>query len=219
MTRLAPGSPFGAGERDLAPEGVATLEKQYGLDGNILSQYVRYMGILLQGDLGPSLHQQHQSVASIIGNHLPFSLMLGGCTLLLAVLAGTWSGALAARFRNGGIDYTVMALALAALSIPTFVLGPWLQWWLIDYLPAAGYEPGWLGLPNPVYLLLPVAALAAPVAGRLARLVRASVLEIQAQEHVRTALAKGLKPGHIRRRHIVRGALVPTVAYLGPLAA
>ena len=61
--------------------------------------------------------------------------------------------------------------------------------------------------------------MAAPVAGRLARLVRASVLEIQAQEHVRTALAKGLKPGHIRRRHIVRGALVPTVAYLGPLAA
>ena len=73
MTRLAPGSPFGAGERDLAPEVVATLEKQYGLDGNILSQYVRYMGNLLQGDLGPSLHQQHQSVASIIGNHLPFT--------------------------------------------------------------------------------------------------------------------------------------------------
>jgi oligopeptide transport system permease protein len=219
MTRLAPGSPFGAGERALDPAVLKTLEVQYGLDGSIWTQYWRYMFHLLQGDLGPSLHQQHQSVATIIAAHLPFSLMLGGLTLLIAVIAGTWSGTVAARFRNGPIDYGVMALALATLSIPAFVLGPWLQWWLNQALPVAGYEVGWLGLPNPIYLILPVAALAAPIAGRLARLVRASVLEVQAQDHVRTALAKGLSAGHIRRRHIVRGALVPMVAYLGPAAA
>jgi oligopeptide transport system permease protein len=216
VVRLAPGGPFDQ-EQALAPAVRANLERLYGLDQPLTAQYVHYLRGLLRGDFGPSLRQRDFTVSELIAQGLPLSATLGVAAILLAVLTGIPAGIAAALWRNRGADYCITTLAALGLALPSFVTGPlfalvfglYLRW-----LPVAGWQHG-----APRYLVLPVVTLALPVAAYVARLTRASLLEVLSAHYVRSARARGLGTARVLWRHALRPALMPVVSYLGPAVA
>jgi len=216
VVRLAPGGPFDQ-EQALPPAVRANLERLYGLDQPLTVQYVHYLRGLLRGDFGPSLRQRDFTVSELIAQGLPLSATLGLAAILLAVLTGIPAGIAAALWRNRGADYCITTLAALGLALPSFVTGPlfalvfglYLRW-----LPVAGWQHG-----APRYLVLPVLTLALPVAAYVARLTRASLLEVLSAHYVRSARARGLGTPRVLWRHALRPALMPVVSYLGPAVA
>jgi len=216
LTRLAPGGPFDE-EQALPPEIRANLEAAYGLDDPPLVQFGRYLRGLLHGDFGPSFKFRDFTVSELIADGLPVSLMLGAGAILLSLALGIPAGVLAALSRRHFADRLVMAFAVAGISIPVFVVAPlltlvfglWLRW-----LPVAGWVPG-----RPSDIVLPVVALALPVIAFIARLTRASLLEVLRAPWVRAARARGLPERSVILRHALPAALLPVVSYAGPAAA
>lgn len=216
LVRLAPGGPFDD-ERQLPPEIEANLQRAYNLDAPLSSQYLRYLGDLARGDLGPSFKYKDYSVAELIATGLPATLRIGLSALVVAVLAGVFCGAVAALRRNGWVDRVVMTLAMTGIAIPNFVVAPALTLLLGVYLrllPVGGWGDGALR-----FLILPVVALALPKIAYVARLTRGSLAEVLGSPYIRTARAKGLRGTTILVRHAARAALLPVVSYLGPTAA
>jgi oligopeptide transport system permease protein len=217
LIRFAPGGPF-SGEKNLPPEVEAALEAKYHLDKPMPVQYFRFMGRLLHGDLGPSLKHKDRTVNEIIGAHLPTSMLLGGLAMSLALAMGLGAGIVAALRQNTAVDYSVMTVAVLGISLPTFVIGPLLQMFLAmrtQIFPVAQYH----GLASPEYLVLPAVTLALPFAARIARLMRAGMLDVLGQDFVRTARAKGLHERTVVLRHALRGGILPVISYLGPAVA
>jgi oligopeptide transport system permease protein len=216
LTRLAPGGPFDE-EQSLPPEIRANLEAAYGLDAPVLVQFGRYVRGLLHGDFGPSYKFRDFTVSELIAGGLPVSLTLGSAAMLLALAVGIPAGIWAALSRGGAADRLVMAVAVAGVSIPVFVVAPllalvfgiWLQW-----LPVAGWVPG-----RQTDLVLPVVALALPVVAFVARLMRGSLLEVLRAPWIRAAHARGLQAPAVILRHALPVALLPVVSYAGPAAA
>jgi oligopeptide transport system permease protein len=216
LERLAPGGPFDQ-EQTLTPAVRANLDRLYGLDRPFLVQYGRYLTALAHGDFGPSLSQRDFSVAELIQQGLPLSITLGLAAVLLAILAGVPAGILAALARGRATDHALTALAGLGIALPTFVTGPALALVFglyLHWLPVAGWERG-----APRYLVLPVVTLAIPVAAYLARLTRASLLEVLRTHYVRSARARGLGGARVLWHHALRPALLPVVSYLGPAVA
>ena len=216
LMRAAPGGPFDE-ERALPPEIEANLQAAYGLDQPVTVQFARYLGGLLHGDLGPSFRMKDFSVAELIVRGLPVTLSLGAAALLLGIALGIPLGLVAGLRQNGWADHAVMAVALAGIAIPNFVVGPVLALFFglyLGWLPVAGWEAGSLR-----HLVLPVVTLALPLVAYLARLTRGSLLEVLQAPFIRTARAKGLDPGVILRRHALKPTLLPVVSFLGPAAA
>ncbi|TLY74539.1 MAG: ABC transporter permease subunit [Gammaproteobacteria bacterium] len=216
VVRLAPGGPFDQ-EQALPPAVRANLERLYGLDQPLAVQYVHYLRGLLRGDFGPSLRQRDFTVSELVAQGLPLSATLGLAAILLAVLSGIPAGILAALWRNRGADYCITTLAALALALPSFVTGPLLALVFglyLRWLPVAGWQHG-----APRYLVLPVLTLALPVAAYVARLTRASLLEVLNAHYVRSARARGLGTPRVLWRHALRPALMPVVSYLGPAVA
>ena len=216
LMRLAPGGPFD-GERSLPPEIEASLRAEYNLDEPLPQQYLRYLGGLLRGDLGPSFQYQGFRVRELIAAGLPVSLTLGMCAMALALLLGGATG-IAASLRPGrALDQGLMRLAMLGISVPSYVVGPLLVLLfavLLRWLPAGGWEPGrWSDL------LLPVVALALPQIAAIARLLRGSMLEVLRQPYIRTARAKGLTESRVLLVHALKPALLPVISYLGPATA
>jgi oligopeptide transport system permease protein len=215
LMRFAPGGPFD-GERPLAPETRAALETAYGLDKPMWQQVGMYLSRLAHGDFGPSLVYRDFTVTELIQKSLPVSLLVGGLALGLASILGIGAGLLAAVRAGKWQDQTLMLGATLLTAMPTFVTGPllamifglWLGW-----LPVSGQNEGYS------WLILPVIALALPVAGAVAKLARAGLAEQLGQDHIRAARARGIAPLNILRRHALRPALVPVASYLGPAAA
>jgi oligopeptide transport system permease protein len=219
LMRFAPGGPFD-GERPLAPETRAALEAAYGLDLPMGEQFALFLKRTLTGDFGPSLVYRDFTVTQLIADSLPVSLTLGGLAIVLALALGLAAGTVAALRPGGWADETLMLAATIVTALPSFVTGPLLALvfglWL-GLLPVGGLGEGLLNAPQ--YWIMPVIALAMPVAGAIAKLARAGLAAALAQEHVRTARARGLGTGAIIARHALRPALVPVVSYLGPAAA
>jgi oligopeptide transport system permease protein len=216
LQRLAPGGPFDQ-EQTLTPAVRANLDRVYGLDRPLAVQYARYLGALAHGDFGPSLSQRDFSVSELIGQGLPLSATLGLAAVLLAILVGIPAGIAAALTRGGRTDYALTALATLGIALPTFVTGPALGLVFglhLNWLPVAGWERG-----APRYLVLPVVTLALPVAAYLARLTRASLLEVLRSNYIRSARARGLGDWRVLWHHALRPALLPAVSYLGPAVA
>ncbi len=216
LVRLAPGGPFDQ-EQTLAPEIKANLDRAYGLDRPLGEQYLRYLGRLAHGDLGPSMRLRDFTVNELIAVGLPVSLTLGGLALAIAVAGGLALGIWAALTPRRSLDRTLMALTALGIAIPPYVTAPLLALVFgiyLHWLPVAGWEGG--ALRN---LVLPVVALALPTLAYLARLTRASVLETLALPFVRTARAKGLSATAVLVKHVLPPALNPVLAYLGPAAA
>jgi oligopeptide transport system permease protein len=216
LMRAAPGGPFDE-ERALPAEIEANLQAAYGLDQPVVVQFGRYLGGLLQGDLGPSFRLKDFTVAELIGRGLPVTFSIGASALLLALALGVPLGLVAGLRHNGWMDHAVMAVALAGIAVPGFVVAPVLALVFglyLGWLPVAGWEAG-----SASHMVLPVVTLALPYVAYLARLTRGSLLEVLQAPYIRTARAKGLAPGVILRRHALRPTLLPVVSFLGPAAA
>jgi oligopeptide transport system permease protein len=216
IVRLAPGGPFDQ-EQTLPPQVRANLDRAYGLDRPATIQYMFYLRGLAHGDFGPSFKQRDFSVTELIRQGLPVSASLGIAALLLAILVGIPLGVIAALRRRTVLDHAVTSLVVLGIALPAFVTGPLLAIIFgvyLHWLPVAGWEEG-----SPRYFVLPVITLAVPVIAYVARLTRASLLDVFQANFIRTARARGLGGLRILLKHALRPALLPVVSYLGPAAA
>ncbi len=218
IMKVAPGGPFSA-ERNPPPEVLANINKVYHLDEPIPKQYVRYLGNMLRGDLGPSFRYKDYTVNDLIGNTMPNSLILGITALCSALVFGLLVGLVSAVKRNSIADYASMSIAVIGISVPLFVVGPLLMLLFavkLKWLPTSGWITGRQGLKT---LVMPALALSLPYFAYIARLSRASVLEVLRSDYIRTAYAKGLSYPVVLFKHALKGALLPVISYLGPAFA
>lgn len=214
LTRSLPGGPFDREKAASAQVQEALLEK-YKLNGSLWQQYTAYLNDLAHLDLRVSFKYRDWSVAEILSQKMPTSIKLGGVAFLIASIAGVFIGALAAMRRDTVIDWTSMFGAIVAISIPSFITGPFLiavfALWL-GWLPVGGWG-------SVEHLILPALCLAAPYVAYVARLMRNSLLDVLKSDFLRTAKAKGLTESQALVRHAMKVAILPVVTYLGPLAA
>ena len=216
LVRAAPGGPFDA-ERVLPPEVAANIEQAYRLDESLPSQFARYLGGLLQGDLGPSYRYRGFGVSEIIAGAAPLSFLLGSLSLLLALLVGCTLGIVAALRRNTLLDRLPSGIAMIGISIPVFVVAPVL---VLVFAVNLGWLPAsFTGSTGPDRFVLPVFALALPQIAYIARLVRASLVEVMESDFIRAARSQGLSSTTIVARHALKPSLVPLLSYLGPAMA
>ena len=216
LMRAAPGGPFDS-DRVLPPAIEKNVLAHYSLDLPLWQQYLKYVGGLLQGDLGPSFRVRDFTVAELIASGFPASLQIGGVAILLAVVVGISLGAFAALRQNSLTDYAVMGVAMTGIAVPNFVMAPLLTLVFgvyLSLLPVAGWGDG--ALANKI---LPIVALALPQVAYIARLTRGSMVEVMNANYVRTARAKGLREHLVVVRHSLKGALLPVISYLGPATA
>lgn len=214
LIRVVPGGPFDA-DKNLPDEIVANLKAKYNLDKPLPEQYVLYMQRLGRGDLGVSYKYVSRTVNDILLDAFPVSLVLGGLALALAVLVGVPLGAVAALGRGRWQDTLAMFLSTFGISVPGFVIGALFIYVFgiqLRILPVGLWESPW-------HMILPAITLAFSPAAYLARLTRASALEIVQKDWVRTAQAKGLSGSATVLKHIMRNSLVPVITVLGPLTA
>ena len=215
LVRLTPGSPFDRERKPASPEIERAIQAKYHLDEPFLKQYLRYLSGLLHGDFGPSLKYRNHTVADIIKQALPVSLMLGAVAFGFAMGVGLPLGFITAARRGGWPDYAGSSFAILMVCVPALVMAPVLimvfgiKWRL---LPVAL----WL---SPWHLVLPVAALGLAFAGRIARLLREGMLNTMKAEYITTARAKGLSENAVLFKHAFRLAVLPVVSYAGPLLA
>ena len=215
LIRVAPGGPFHL-ERPLEAKVMENLNRIFKLDRPLIEQYGLYVGALLQGDFGPSFFFRDFSVRELFAHGLPVSILLGSLAILVAILVGGTLGTIAAFRQNSAADYAVTGVGAMGLTIPNFVVAPVLQivfGLMLAWLPVAGWAGG-----SPRNLVLPVTALALPQIAVVARMTRASMIEVLRSNHIRTLRSLGL-PQSIIVRHALRGAALPVVSYLGPAAA
>ena len=216
LIRIAPGGPFDL-IPDLDPAAAENLRKAYDLDKPLLEQYGNYLWRLANGDLGPSLAYRDRTVAELIAEGLPVSAQLGLTAILAGLFAGMLCGIVAALRKNSAVDFTVMAIAMTGVAIPTFVTAPLLTLFFglyLGWLPISGWNDGQFA-----HIILPVTALALPTVAGIARITRGSMLESLNADYVRTARAKGLPEWKVIARHVLRPACMPVVSYLGPAIA
>lgn len=214
LLRLAPGGPF---DSDRAwPEAIQrNLEAKYGLDRPIPEQFVRWMLSAIQGDLGTSFQFLDQPVTEVIRDAIPASLLVGGFSLFFALALGIPLGCLAALKRGTWLDWGSMILAVAGISLPSYLVASLL---ILVFAMALGWLPPALW-ESPASLVLPVVTLALRPIALIARLTRASVLDAIHADYARTARAKGASEQRVLFKHVLRNSLIPVLALLGPLAA
>lgn len=247
LMRAIPGGPFDfVADRSLPPQIVANLEAKYHLDWPMWKSYLSYLigddilgeaggsrGII-RGDFGPSYYYKGQTVMDLIAITFPVSAQLGIMSVTLAVVIGIPAGIIAALNQNSWIDYASTFGAVVFLSVPNMVLAPLLIWifaLILGWFPVAGWgakPPYLLGfLPrleqlNKAYFAraaMPVFALGSAYAAGIARLTRASLLQVIGEDYIRTARAKGLRERVVIIVHALKNSLIPVVTLLGPVFA
>ena len=216
MVHAAPGGPFDSA-RALPPEIEENVRQAYNLDDPLPQQFVRDLDGLWRGDLGPSYRYRDYTVAELIGAALPLSMWLGAIAMLLAVAAGVSAGLIAALKKNTLLDRLVSGVAMIGISVPIFVIAPLM---VLVFAVVLGWLPAsWAGSSGPGRLLLPVIALALPQIAYIARLTRASMINVMSSDFVRTARAQGLSTLSIVRYHALKPAMLPLLSYMGPAIA
>lgn len=219
ILHLIPGDPidamlgaaaFGVASPEQRVELTRQITQELGLDEPLPLQYARWLGGALHGDLGRS-YIRHEAVAKLIADRLPATLELAGAAMLLSVVLGMTLGIVAALRRNTPLDGAVMLVSLGGVSMPSFALAMLM---ILVFSVALGLVPatGSGGLDR---LVLPALVLGYEGTGLIARLTRASLLEVLGMDYVRTAHAKGLPPRLVLTRHALRNALVPIVTIVG----
>lgn len=215
LMHAVPGGPFDH-EKPLPPATVAALERKYNLDGSLGDQYWSFLQNLVQGDLGLSFRQD-RPVTKVIAEGFPETLQLGLCAFAFALTLGLTLGIVSGLRQNGPLDYIGVFVATAGAAVPNFVLSVFLVLFFalkLGWFDVIGWEFG-----NPRQMVLPIIALGMFPAAFIARITRASMLEVLRQDYIRTARAKGLQESRILLRHAVRNALVPVLTVLGPILA
>jgi oligopeptide transport system permease protein len=222
LMHMVPGGPWDTKNRPISPQLREQLESKYGLDEPVYQQFLTYSWNALHGDLGVSFQYQDRPVTEIIREGVEVSAVLGLMALAFALVVGVTLGVVAAVKKNSLIDYASVFLSTFAASTPSFVLGILLIVVFavqLGWLPVFGWEKAWWLLPNWKQAILPTVTLGALPAAYVARITRASVLEVLDQDYVRTARAKGLHERLILGRHVLRNAVVPILTVSGPIAA
>lgn len=211
LSKLLPGTPFA--DDKLTPQTRQALFEKYGLDDPLVVQYARYMANVAQGDLGNSFYFESRPVMQVILEQAPVSAFLGFQAIIFGVVPGILLGVVAALRHNTLLDYMTTVVAILGISVPSFVLGPIMQYW-IGYkwglLPIAFFE-SW------AHSIMPSLCLAVFVIAIIARYIRAEMLEVLGQDYVTLAKAKGLSKAAVVVRHVLRNSLIPLVTVLLPL--
>jgi peptide/nickel transport system permease protein len=220
LIHAAPGGPAVLLQGDLTQEQIRERMADLGLDDPLPVQYARWLGNLIQGQLGRSL-SQGVPVGTLILERLPATLVLSGAALLLTLAIGLPLGVLSAVRRNGLVDMLVTGFAFFGMSVPVFWLGILLILLFsvqLGVLPSAGMY----SLDQPFsladrlrYLLMPTVVLATANVAQITRYTSSSVLAVLAEDYVRTAHAKGLASNVVLTRHALRAALIPVITIVG----
>ena len=195
------------------PETVERIREQRGLNDNIFVQYGRYLKGVVQGDFGESFKYRGRTVGELLKKKMWVSGQLNIAALLISVGLGVPIGLFAALKQGTGWDTVAVAFTLLGQSVPIFLTAPGLLLIFalkLDVLPTHG----WGGFFD-TQIILPAVAMGVPGIAIIARLTRASTLDVVSQDYVRTARAKGLAESTVQRRHILRNAMIPVVTTLG----
>jgi ABC-type dipeptide/oligopeptide/nickel transport system permease component len=198
------------------PEALARCRRQEGLDRPLTVQYGDYIRKALRGDLGLSLMYQGQPVGRLIAKRLCVSVQLNMVALALGMVVGIPLGIIAALKPNTWVDYAIVAVGVAGVSLPTFTIAPILGWFLavrLHLLPSGG----WDGVFS-TKIIMPALVLASGVVTVFVRQTRANLLEEIKQDYIRTARAKGAGEEVVIMRHALRNALIPLFTIFGLLA-
>jgi len=222
MVHQLPGNAF-LSDRRIDPAAMAAILHHYHLDLPLFDQYKLFVAGILRGDLGESLVQRGTPITPLLLREATVSAEVGGAALLFTIGLGMVLGVIAAIRQNTWVDYLATATSVVGYSIPNFVIASVLVLFFAVYLynwsgGAIYYQVGWEGTYGKLgQVILPAFALGFPYASIVARLTRASMLEVLRQDYVRTAKAKGLTNRIVIIRHALRNALIPVVTILGPL--
>jgi oligopeptide transport system permease protein len=211
ISMMLPGTPFA--DDKLTPQTRAQLFEKYGLDEPIYVQYAKYMVNVAQGDLGNSFYFESRPVTQMILERAPVSAFIGIQAVVFGLVVGMVLGIVSALRHNTYWDTLAVVIAVLGVSVPTFVLGPILQYVFgvkLGWFPIAFFE-SWR------YSVLPSLALSVFVISTVARFVRSEMLEVLGQDYITLAKAKGLTALAVIIRHVVRNAMIPLVTVLAPL--
>jgi ABC-type dipeptide/oligopeptide/nickel transport system permease component len=212
LIHLVPGDPVRimyAQSQSTGPEQIEAKRHELGLDRPIYVQYVTYMSNVLHGDLGKTIRGE-QPVLTLLLLRLPNTILLSLASLIFAILIGGSMGFFSAYFRGTWFDTLGMGLAIAGIAMPSFWLGLLLMFFFsvrLGWLPVGG-----TGLDS---LILPALTLGLVSAAVLARLTRSSMLDVLAQDYMRTARAKGLAEPVVLAGHALKNSLIPIITMLG----
>ena len=216
---ITPGDPAVVIAGDIATnEDIERIRQKLGLDQPFLTRFSHWLWAVLQGDLGTSIFT-NLPVSQLISQRLEPTFALAGCTLIVAVVTAVPLGVVAAWKAGTTIDRLVMLFSVLGFSMPVFVLAYVLIYIFaigLDWLPVQGYAPIRDGFwPWLRQLILPSFALGTIYIALIARITRATMLDVLAQDYVRTAHAKGLAPNAVLIRHALKNAAVPIVTIIG----
>jgi peptide/nickel transport system permease protein len=219
LLHVTPGDPAAIIAGDNAtPQNIAAIRERLGLDDPLWQQFIRWFGALLQGDLGVSMFS-NVPVATLIVQRMEPTLSLALLSIALAVALAITAGVLAAWKAGGPVDRLVMGFAVFGFSVPVFVVGYLMIYVFaieLRWLPVQGYRPigdgvgAWLR-----HLIMPATALGLAYVALIARITRASMLEVLAEDYVRTARAKGVATRPLLLKHALKNAAVPIVTVIG----
>jgi len=212
MVYLMPGDPVAAlgGDKGLTEAAAARIREEYNLDKPFWLQYLLYLKGIFTLDFGKTFSQQ--PVTTVLATAFPITIRLAIYALLIEAILGILFGVIAGVRRGGFFDSTVLVLSLVVISVPTFVIGFLMQFFLgmkWGLLPATATT---ISLKS---LTMPAIVLGATSLAYVIRLTRQSVSENVSADYVRTARAKGLKEGTVMTRHILRNSLIPVATFLG----
>ena len=219
MLRLAPGDPAAVLAGDAAtPATIAAIHASLGLDDPIPVQFLRWLGLLLHGDLGTSIVSS-EPVLRLIGERVGPTLSLTATTIVFAIAFGIPLGVLAAWYQGRWIDRAVMVVAVLGFSVPIFVLGYVFIYCFslkLRWLPVQGFvglaQGAW---PFATHLMLPTLTLGMVYLALITRVTRAAMLDVLGSDYIRTARAKGVGERSVMLAHALRNAAVPIVSIIG----
>lgn len=200
-----------------SPEQVAALRQQYGLDQPIVVQYLRWLGMVLTGNLGTSPVSGRPVLQDILAA-MPITLEIAMLTMVLSVLVGIPLGVLLSANKNSRTDVAIRLLTLTGMSVPSFVLGMLAILYTSLHLPSL-YTLGFTTLAQGLWphlrsVFLPTLAMAVPVGAIITRVTRACMLDVLREDYIRTAKAKGMNDRRVLYRHALKNAMIPTLTVI-----
>ena len=220
MLRIVPGDPLAAMLFDTGdPAAADELRIKFGLDRPLIVQYVKWLLLIVQGDLGNSIYGSRIPVSQLLIEAAPRTLSLAFLAFSVSVVIAIPAGLISALWRGRPIDHGVTFIAFLGLSMPDFWLGILLIILFaanLGWLPAIGYEPLSAGFwPWFSHLILPAIAAGTGFSAIIARMVRSSMLEVLKTDYVMVARAKGLSPWRVVMGHAFPNALIPVITVMG----